>query len=275
MSKLHLKKIIKKSFTLRQKILNIVIENGGHLATSFSCLDIVVSLYYGGVLKFRYYNPKWSLRDRFILSKGHAETLLYSVLDDLKYFPKSWLSNHYRSGKYILGGHTDSKIPGVEFTAGALGHGLNLACGTALALKRRKNTSRVFVLMSDGECTEGTVWEAAIFASKHKLNNLIAIVDHNKMSATDFTKNFTNINYLEKKFSSFGWKSQVIDGHDIPSLIKIFKKAKKNISNKPIIFIVNTVKGKGLKFIENDPTRHTKGLDEAEKEKAKKLLKII
>ena len=275
MNKINLKKIIDKSFTLRQKILEIVIKNGGHLATSFSCLDIVVSLFYGKVLKFKSNNPEWPFRDRFILSKGHAETLLYSVLDDLKYIPKSWLLNHYRSGKYILGGHTDSKIPGVEFTAGALGHGLNLACGSALALKRKKSNSRVFVLMSDGECTEGTVWEAAIFASKHKLNNLIAIVDHNKMSATDFTKNFTNINNLEKKFLSFGWKSKVIDGHNIPRMIKIFENAKKDSSYKPMVFIADTVKGKGIKFIENDPSRHTKGLDEKEKKRAMRLLKLI
>lgn len=275
MSKLDLKSIIKKSFTLRQKILKIVIKNGGHLATSFSCLDIVVSLFYGKVLRFKNNKPKWPMRDRFVLSKGHAETLLYAVLDDLKFIPKSWLSEHYRSGKYILGGHTDCKIPGIEFTTGALGHGLNLACGSALALKRKKSPSKVFVLMSDGECTEGTVWEAAIFASKHKLNNLIAIIDHNKISATDFTKNFTDNSNLEKKFSSFGWKSQVIDGHNIPYLLKILKKAKKNTSKKPIVFIANTIKGKGLKFIENDPSRHAKGLDEKEKEKSISLLKII
>lgn len=274
MSKLKFKEVIKKSFQLRQKVLGVVIKNGGHLATSFSCLDIVVSLYYGMVLKFKKNQPNWKLRDRFILSKGHAETLLYVVLDDLKFFPKTWLSKNYRSGKYILGGHVDCKIPGIEFTTGALGHGLNLACGSALALKKQNNSSKVFVLMSDGECTEGTVWEAAIFASKHKLNNLIVIVDHNKISATDFTKNFTDINNLEKKFSAFGWKSKIIDGHNISSLIKILKKAKKNISKQPTVFIANTIKGKGLKFIENDPSRHTKGLDEKEKIEAMRLLKI-
>ena len=274
MSKLDINLVIEKSFKLRQKILEIVIKNGGHLATSFSCLDIVVSLYYGKVLKFRSDEPNWKSRDRFILSKGHAETLLYSVLDDLKFMPKTWLSKHYRSGKYFLGGHTDSKIPGVEFTAGALGHGLNLACGSALALKKKKSISKVFVLMSDGECTEGTVWEAAIFASKHKLNNLIAIIDHNKISATDFTKNFTDISNLEKKFLSFGWRSQIIDGHNIPKLIKIFKKAKTNNSNQPKVFIANTIKGKGLNFIENDPSRHTRGLEEKEKIIAMRLLKI-
>lgn len=275
MKKINLKLINKKAFSLRQKILDIVVKNGGHLATSFSCLDIVVSLFYGKVLKYKNNKPNWSSRDRFILSKGHAETLLYTILDDLKFIPKSWLSKHYRSGKFILGGHTDSKIPGIEFTAGALGHGLSFGCGSALALKRKNSASKVFVLMSDGECTEGTVWEAAIFASTHKLNNLIAIVDHNKISATDFLKNFTDINDLKKKFTSFGWRSKIIDGHNINNLIKIFIKEKKKKTSRPIVFIANTIKGKGLKFIENDPSRHTKGLNKEESIRAKKILKII
>ena len=185
-------KLNKKAFELRQKILKIVIKRGGHLATSFSALDILVTLFYGGVLNFQNFNPSWERRDRFILSKGHAETLIYSILDDLKFFPKTFFNNHYRAGKFILGGHTDCKVPGIEITAGALGHGLSLACGIALALKRKKNKSKVFVLMSDGECTEGSVWEAAIFASQHQLDNLIVIVDFNRISATDFLSNFTN-----------------------------------------------------------------------------------
>jgi transketolase len=264
----------KKAFALRQKILKIVIKRGGHLATSLSSLDILVSLFYSGVLNFKNTKPNWEFRDRFILSKGHAETLIYSVLDDLKFFPKTYFENHYRAGKFLLGGHTDCKVPGIEFTAGALGHGLSLACGTALALKRKKNNSKVFVLMSDGECTEGSVWEAAIFASHHKLDNLIVIVDNNRISATDFLINFTNISNLTKKFQSFGWNSKNIDGHSISKMNKIFKNIKKNNSKKPTIFIAKTIKGKGINFIENDPSRHTKGLNKEEEIKAMRILNI-
>jgi len=268
-------KLNKKAFELRQKILKIVIKRGGHLATSLSSLDILVTLFYGSVLNFQNFNLNWEGRDRFILSKGHAETLLYSILDDLKFFPKTFFNNHYRAGKFLLGGHTDSKVPGVEFTAGALGHGLSFACGAALALKRKKSKSKVFVLMSDGECTEGSVWEAAIFASQHQLDNLVAIVDYNRMSATDFLNNFTNLSSLSKKFSSFGWNSKNINGHEIGKMKKIFINAKKNTSKKPTIFIAKTNKGKGIKFIENDPSRHTKGLSKEEEIKAMRILKII
>lgn len=268
-------KLNKKAFELRQKILKIVIKRGGHLATSFSALDILVTLFYGGVLNFQNSNPNWERRDRFILSKGHAETLIYSILDDLKFFPKTFFNNHYRAGKFILGGHTDCKVPGIEITAGALGHGLSLACGIALALKRKKNKSKVFVLMSDGECTEGSVWEAAIFASQHQLDNLIVIVDFNRISATDFLSNFTNLSNLSKKFSSFGWNSKNIDGHEIKKMRKTFLNVKNNKSKKPTIFIAKTVKGKGIKFIENDPSRHTKGLNKEEEIKAMRILKII
>jgi transketolase len=268
-------KLNKKAFELRQKILNIVIKRGGHLATSFSCLDIVVALFYGGILKFKSYNSSWEGRDRFILSKGHAETLIYAILEDLKFFPKSFFFNHYRYGKFLLGGHTDCNVPGIEFSAGALGHGLSLACGTALALKRKKSKSKVFVLMSDGECSEGSVWEAGIFASQHKLDNLVAIIDNNRISATDFLDNFTSLNNLSKKFKSFGWNSININGHNIIEMQKIFLKVKKNNSGKPFIFVANTIKGKGIKFIENDPSRHTKGLSKQEEIEAMKILKII
>ena len=234
----------KKAFALRQKILKIVIKRGGHLATSLSSLDILVSLFYSGVLNFKNTKPNWEFRDRFILSKGHAETLIYSVLDDLKFFPKTYFENHYRAGKFLLGGHTDCKVPGIEFTAGALGHGLSLACGTALALKRKKNNSKVFVLMSDGECTEGSVWEAAIFASHHKLDNLIVIVDHNRISATDFLNNFTNISNLTKKFQSFGWNSKNIDGHSISKMNKIFKNIKKIIQKNLLYLLLKQLRAR-------------------------------
>lgn len=266
--------LLNKAIKLRKKILKTVIDRGGHLATSFSCLDILVVLFYGKILNFNSSNPKWKIRDRFILSKGHAETAMYSVLDDLNFFPKFLLRDHYRHGKFLLGGHIDAKIPGIEFTTGALGHGLNLACGSALALKKNSIKSKVFVLLSDGECTEGSVWEAAIFASKHKLSNLIAIIDYNKISATDYLDNFTDLSNLKKKFLAFGWNVINVNGHNIQSMHSLFLKAKKNKTKQPSIFIARTVKGKGIKFIENDPSRHTKGLSKEEENRAKKILDI-
>jgi transketolase len=266
--------LFKKAYELRKKILKIVIDRGGHLATSLSCLDILVALFYGKVLNFKSSNPKWKIRDRFVLSKGHAETAMYSVLDDLNFFPKFFLTNHYRHGKFLLGGHIDGKIPGIEFTTGALGHGLNLACGSALALKKNSIKSKVFVLLSDGECTEGSVWEAAIFASKHKLNNLIAIIDYNRISATDYLDNFTDLSYLGKRFIAFGWNVINVNGHNIQSMRSSFLKVKKKNLTRPTIFIARTIKGKGINFIENDPSRHAKGLSKEEENRAKKILHI-
>ena len=267
--------LFKKALELRKKILRIVIDRGGHLATSLSCLDILVVLFYGKVLNFNSSNPKWKFRDRFVLSKGHAETAMYSILDDLNFFPKFFLKDHYRHGKFLLGGHIDGKIPGVEFTTGALGHGLSLACGSALALKKSSIKSKVFVLLSDGECTEGSIWEASIFASKHKLTNLIAIIDYNRISATDYLDNFTDLSNLGKRFIAFGWDVVNVNGHDIQSMSRSFLKAKRLKLRRPTIFIAKTIKGKGIKFIENDPSRHTKGLSKEEENKAMKILNLI
>ena len=242
------KNFIKKAFELRQKLLSLVIQNGGHLSTSLSCLDIMVALYYGRVLKFKAFEPNWLHRDRFIISKGHAETITYLILKELGFISKNMLTKHYRKGKFKLGGHIDCSVPGVEFSTGSLGHGLNLACGTALGLKR-KNRAFTFVLMSDGECTEGSVWEAAIFAKFHKLGNLIAIVDYNNISATDFIKNFTSNTNLIEKFKSFGWKTFLVDGHNINQIIKKLKKLNVKKLTSPVLILAKTTKGKGIKFI--------------------------
>ena len=265
----------KKAFELRQKLLSLVIENGGHLSTSLSCLDIMVALYYGKIIRFKASAPNWINRDRFLISKGHAETITYLTLKELGFISETMLSKHYRKGKFKLGGHIDCSVPGIEFSTGSLGHGLNLACGTALGLKKKKNKSFTFVLMSDGECTEGTVWEAAIFAKFHKLNNLIAIIDYNNISATDFTKNFTSNTNLVDKFKSFGWKTFSVDGHNIDQMIKKFNKIKSQNLSSPVLILAKTIKGKGIKFIENDPARHTKGLNNNEFKKAKKILKLL
>ncbi len=250
----------KKSKEIRRKIVEITSICGGHIASSFSYVDILVAIYYSGIFKHNPGKPDWQERDKFILSKGHGETALFTVLADLNYFPEAWLNEHYRRGNCYLGGHPDYKIPGVEITTGALGHGLGIASGIALASKKENEKNFHYVLMGDAECTEGSVWEAALFAAKHKLNNLIAIIDYNKIGSIDFIENFTSIAPFKDKWEAFGWEVMEIDGHNFKEIISALKYSKKREKSSPLAIIAHTVKGKGVSFIENDPTWHVKKL---------------
>jgi transketolase len=249
-----------KAKEIRNGVVNVAIRNGGHIASSFSCVEILICLYYGNILKFNAINPEWAERDRFILSKGHAETALFTILSDLKFFPEEWLENHYRTGECYLGGHPDRKIPGVEITSGALGHGLGIAAGISLAAKMNKKNHFQFVLMGDSECTEGSVWETALFAAKHNLNNLIAITDRNRIGSIDFTENFTSLEPLKQKWEAFGWEAIEVDGHNFEELLNVLKYAKSRQNKMPLSIIANTVKGKGVSFMENNPIWHVKNL---------------
>jgi len=255
-----LKELYEKARAIRIKILQMCISSGGHIASAFSCIDIMVALYYGGVLKFNSSNPGWDERDKFILSKGHGEAALYAILADVGFFPEEWIETRYRKGDCFLGGHPDKCIPGVETTTGALGHGLGIAAGISLATKMDGKNHLQFVLLGDTECTEGSIWEAALFASQHKLNNLIVIVDRNHISALDFTKNFTTLEPFVGKWESFGWEVATVDGHDYEKLTEVFKYARSRIDNRPFTIIAETTKGKGISFIENDPVWHTRTL---------------
>jgi len=249
------------------------VSNGGHLVSSFSCVDILVTLYYGGILNVNPNNPQWEDRDRFILSKGHGETALYAVLADLGFFPANWIETSYRQGECCLGGHPDRKIPGVEITTGSLGHGLGVAAGISLAAKMDGRSHFQFVLMGDAECTEGSVWETALFASKKALNNLIAIVDRNYIGSIDFTENYTSLEPFRDKWESFGWETKVCNGHNFQELHDIFRHARLRDAASPLIIIAETVKGKGVSFIENDPAWHVRSLSgEDDIKRAKKEL---
>lgn len=249
-----------KSKELRKEILQLVLQNGGHLASSLSCVDILLTLYYGSILKFDARNPKWQNRDIFILSKGHAETALYVILMDLGFFTYDFLQNNYRKGNYFLGGHPDVIIPGVEATSGSLGHGLGIAAGMALSGKFDQTDKFHFVLLGDAECTEGSIWEAALFASKHRLNNLCAIIDYNSISALDFTENFTQLEPFNQKWKSFGWETKQVDGHNIYELMIELKIVRSGKYSKPCAIIAKTIKGKGISFMENEPKWHTQPL---------------
>jgi transketolase len=250
----------RKAKQIRNMILQMCISTGGHIVSSLSFVDILVTLYYGGNLNIDSSHPDLEDRDRFFLSKGHGEAALYAVLADLGFFPISWLDTQYRKGDCYLGGHPDRKIPGVEITSGSLGHGLGLATGTSLAAKMDNKAHLQFVLMGDAECTEGSIWEAALFASKHKLDNLIAIVDRNRIGSIDFTNKFTSLEPFCEKWKSFGWETIVCDGHDCKQLHEAFQYARIRDISQPLIIIAETIKGKGIPFMENDPTWHVRSL---------------
>jgi len=242
--------------SIRNKILEVAVHAGsGHIAPSFSCVEILVILYYGGILNFNASNPNWPKRDRFILSKGHATLALYVILANQKFFPLSDLDGFVKQGS-CLGCHPENSISGIEVYTGSLGHGLPIAAGLALGAKLDNEKHLNIVLMGDGECHEGSVWEAAMFAAHHQLNNLIAIIDHNGLSATGILKNYLEVDPLKEKWEAFGWETVVVDGHSLTELFVILKSISLRRSDKPLAIIAVTTKGKGVSFMENNPIWH-------------------
>jgi transketolase len=246
----------KKANWVRNKILEMAVKAGaGHVASSFSCTDILVVLYYANILRVDPKNPQWTNRDRFILSKGQAALALYPILADLGFFSVSKLMTFSQDGS-SLGGLAENNIPGVEALTGSLGHGLSIAAGMALSAKIDKKKHMCLALLGDGECQEGSVWEAVMFSGHHHLNNLIAIIDDNKLSATDFLKNYLDLSPLKEKWESFGWEVEVINGHSFEDILGVLGKARFRNSNKPLAILASTTKGKGVGFMENKPIWH-------------------
>jgi len=243
-------KLRKKANWIRSQVLEMIALAGkGHIGGAFSCADILTTLYYGGVLRFDISDKACDKRDRFILSKGHSGTTLYAILADLGYFPLSELRNYQKEGS-MLGGHPDRKIPGIEADTGSLGHGLGIGAGLALSAKMNKKDFKTVVLLGDGECCEGSVWEAAMFSSHHKLNNLIGIVDKNGLCVTDFIKDCVDMDPLSEKWKAFGWDVAIINGHSFEELLSVFKDLHSRKSDRPLMIIAETVKGKGVSFME-------------------------
>ena len=242
--------------SLRKTILQTIHKaQSGHPGGSLSELEILVTLYYR-ILRHDPSNPSWNKRDRFILSKGHASPGLYAVLAEQKYFDKKEL-NSFRQINSILQGHTNIATPGIEMSAGSLGQGLSFAVGMAIAGRIDNLDYRVYVLLGDGECDEGQIWEGAMSASHYSLDNLTAIVDRNRIQNDRFTDEVMKLEPLAGKWEAFGWHSLDVDGHSIEDLTKAFHQAK-NIKHKPTVIIANTVKGKGVSFMENNPAFHGK-----------------
>jgi len=244
-----------KAQELRKLIFKTICNaGGGHLPTCLSMADLLTVLYYE-VLRVDPKNIKAPDRDRFILSKGHGGVALYAILADKGFFDPEHLATHGKKGT-MLGGHPDMhKVPGIEASTGALGHGLPFGVGIALAAKKDAAKYRTFVLAGDGECQEGSVWEAALFASQAKLDNLTVIVDHNKLQAMGPLEEIVGLEPLGAKWSAFGWAVEEVDGHDMDALRAIFKKAP-FVKGKPNCVIAHTIKGKGISFMENVPIWH-------------------
>ena len=251
-----------KAKQIRLDILKAIKKaNKGHIGGSYSVVDILVTLYYGKILNFDPKNPRLINRDRLLLSKGHAGIALYTILADLGFFNREEL-NFLNNGK-MLGEHPDQFIPGVEVISGSLGHGLSIGAGMALADKFDSKIQRkTYIILGDGECYEGSVWEAANFAAHHKLSNLFAIIDRNSLITHGSTEDINALGSIKDKFISFGWEAQEIDGHNIQNLLNFFKSTSFNKINKPIAIIAKTIKGKGVSFMENVASWHHGGINE-------------
>jgi transketolase len=245
-----------KAYILREMILRSIQQSGtGHVATSFSCAEILTSLYFGGVLHYDPNNPDWSERDRFLLSKGHAATGFYCVLAMAGFIPKE-IALNVGGDSSSIGVHPQPDIPGVEATTGSLGNGLGIGCGMALAARLDRKSYLTFVLTGDGELNEGSIWEAALFASHFNLNNFVWIVDRNHMQCSDFTENCLSLEPLDEKIASFGFSVLQCDGNDCGAILNVLSNVRNRSSQRPICLIANTVKGKGLPDVENDIFAH-------------------
>lgn len=225
-----------------------------HIAAVFSMADVIAVLY-GKVLRVDPSNPKWEARDRFILSKGHAGAGVYAALAETGFFPVEKLSTHYQNGS-LLSGHVSHKgIPGVELSTGSLGHGLSVGAGMAYGAKLDRKAHRVFVQLSDGECDEGSNWEAILFAGHHRLNNLVAIVDYNKIQSLAPVADTIELEPFAEKWKCFGWNVIETDGHDHDDLLAAFEKTLE-CHDKPSVVLAHTTKGKGVSFMENTVLWH-------------------
>ncbi len=243
---------------LRQKILTMAFKSGsGHIAGSLSCVEILVALYFGGILKYDPSNFDWDQRDRLIISNGHVAMAVYVILAEAGFFPENKLGD-FEKVDSLLRGHVEKQVPGVEHSSGLLGQGLSVSVGLALGLK--ETGGRVFCLMSDGEQNEGQVWEAAMSAAKYKTDNLVAIVDANRIQIDGTTEEIMPGNNLKARYESFGWRVIEAEGNSFRNLSPALTRAIE-CKGKPALIVANTIAGKGIDFMEGDFLWHGKKLD--------------
>jgi transketolase len=252
---------------VRRGILDLTFYgSSSHLGGSLSAVELLVALYFG-VMKIDPHNPQMPERDRFILSKGHAAPVLYSVMAERGFFPKEELKTFCKNGTRLQKHIDMHKLPGIDASSGSLGQGLSIAVGMSLADRMDKKERFVYVVMGDGELQEGQIWEAAMAGGNLKLDHLIAFVDANQMQVDGFVKNIMNVEPLEEKWMSNNWHVQRINGNDLEQILDAIQTAKQ-IKDKPHLIIADTVKGKGIDFMEFQVDWHSKGLTEAEYQKA-------
>lgn len=239
-----------KARRIRRDIVTMVHRaNSGHVGGSLSATEILVALY-EAIMRHDPRNPRWSARDRFVLSKGHCSPVYYATLAECGYFPRADLDTFRRPGSHLQGHPSTEKTPGVEASTGTLGLGLSTACGLALAAKLRGERHTIFVLCGDGEQQEGQIWEAAMFANKYHLDNLIAFTDRNRLQTDGDTEKVMPLDPLPDKWRAFGWNSWEIDGHDFSQIIGAVARARL-APGRPTMIIANTTKGRGVSFMEN------------------------
>jgi len=268
----EIKKIKDLAKEIRKNILTMSLSAGAsssHFGGSLSTVEILATLY-NNILRFDASNPLWEDRDRFILSKGHACLGYYSVLCEKGFFSKKYLNTFEKNESFLLGHPVINKKKGIEFSNGSLGMGLSLGIGVALAAKKNNKSYKTFVLIGDGECNEGSVWEASMSAAHFKLNNLTAILDRNNLQQTGSNEEIMSTKELGDKWRSFNWDVKEIDGHDIAQILAAFNY----VSEKPKLILANTIKGKGFSFSENNNDWHHKIMTKKQYDDALKELDV-
>jgi transketolase len=239
----------RKATEIRMDLLTMIYEAGtGHTGGSLSNTDILTVLYYH-IMNVDPNNPKWADRDRYVQSKGHSVESYWAILADKGFFPKEELKTFSQFGTRLIG-HPNNKVPGVEMNTGALGHGLPISVGMALAAKMDGKSYKVYTLMGDGEQAEGSVWEGAMAAAQYKLDNLVAIVDRNRLQITGSTEDVMSLEPFGEKWRAFGWDVVEVDGNNVEELVNVLEQTPR-VSGKPTLIVANTVKGKGISFAEN------------------------
>ncbi|MBA7588720.1 Apulose-4-phosphate transketolase subunit A [subsurface metagenome] len=261
-------KLEEMSKRMRKDALDMALvagANSSHFGSGLSIIEITAPLF-GAIMRYDRNNPQWSGRDRFILSKGHGVLGYYTALAEAGFVPKEDLLTFGKTGSYLVGHPVINREKGIEFSNGSLGMGLSLGIGVALAGKRRNSKYKVYVLMGDGECNEGSIWEAAMSAPQFKLDNLVAIIDKNNFQLGGTNSEIMSVGDLVGKWHSFGWGVVEVDGHNVGQLYDVFNKA--NIHGRPTAIIANTIKGKGVSFAENNNVWHHAVLTKSQYETA-------
>jgi len=258
--------------SLRLDILDMTTKAAsGHPSSSWSCVEILTALYFGGILRYRADDPWWPERDRFIMSKGHAAPALYAVLAAAGYFSRDLLWTLRQVNSPVQGHPIQGLLPGVEATTGSLGQGLSLGLGHVLGGRLNRLNYRVYVLLGDGECQAGQIWESAMAAAHFKADNLHAIVDYNKYQETGPISREMALEPFVEKWRGFGWHVEEVDGHDIAALIEVLQ-AVQQVRGQPSVIIAHTVKGKGVSFVEADYTFHGRALTPEQAARAREEL---